>query len=159
MIDAPQPPLFQYSIACTDKASGEKQKFPLVYATNTDGSVAISLFGLQWFDPGNNMPGFWGENPWSLNDTTMTQSTFGSRGTLINLVGRNTVEEPPAVTSYTAVLAFRGAVDFSQPLALDQFSAADSSYAVAWSSEEPPENGQSAFSIQSLAPDSDSKKA
>jgi hypothetical protein len=148
--DAPKPPAFWYWINCSDKKTGEKQKFPLAYAVNTDGTTAISVYGLEWlaFDGG----GAWTENPILMAGTIMTQSKFGAAGTLVNLAGTYTQEEPPAGSSINAALAFRSAVDFSKPLRLDQFSPADSSYTAGSSSQDCPAH-QWDYSVQSLAPD------
>jgi hypothetical protein len=150
MNDAPKPPAFWYWINCSDKKTGEKQKFPLAYAVNTDGTTAISVYGLEWlaFDGG----GAWTENPILMAGTIMAQSKFGAAGTLINLAGTYTQEEPPAGSSINAALAFRSAVDFSKPLRLDQFSPADSSYTAGSSSQDSPPH-QWDYTVQSLAPD------
>ena len=70
------------------------------------------MYGLEWlaFDGG----GAWTENPILMAGTIMAQSKFGAAGTLINLAGTYTQEEPPAGSSINAALAFRSAVAFQQ---------------------------------------------
>jgi hypothetical protein len=103
------PQQYWYSVV---PENGNGLPFGYIYSQGTlyVGSAGLEFYNGQWFDP-------------SGIEVEQSVDSFGNGGTMFKV----SITTPTAVSeTWTTAMAFNTALDFTQPLPLDQLSMADS---------------------------------